>query len=125
MNVRLPRFTIQQEVFLFSSLMLITCCFLPWYGTPGHEGGPYNWLSKQNSPFPFGLLIGLFTFAAAAPLTVNAPRFRPWVTIVAVSELSVVLSLIALMPGGLSYGGRLAQFFALVALFVSARPALL
>jgi hypothetical protein len=125
MNARLLRLTIQQEIFLFSSLMLVTCCFLPWYGTPGHEGGPYDWFSTQASPFPVALVVGLFAFAATVPLTVNAPRLRPWVTIVAVSELSAVLSLIALMPGGLAYGGRLAQFFALVALFVSARPALL
>jgi len=118
------RLTLQQEVFLFSSLMLVTCFFLPWYGTPGHDGGAYLWFTASNSFLLFGTLAFL-ALIVAVPFTVNAPLVRPWVALAATLVLNIVLNVTALAQGGLAYGGQLARFFALVTLFVSVRPALL
>jgi len=125
MNLRLPQLTLQQEIFLFSSLMLVTCFFLPWYGTPGHEGGPYQLISGEGSQPAVAGAIGLFMLLALVPLSVNAPRIRPWMTIAAVLILNLALNVTAFAHDGLAYGGQLARFFALVAVFVSAGPALL
>ena len=103
--------TLQQEVFVFSSLMLLTCLFLPWR----NDEAPSEFLSDTS---PWLLFVGVLCLT---PLTVRMPRVRPWVAIYATSCVMGALA----FSRGTEYGAQLARFFALVTLVVSARPAVI
>ena len=124
MKAFFPRLTVQQEIFLFTSLMLITCYFLPWYGRAGHDGGPYQLLYAENKNLLSVASGFLLLLLITVPLTVNAPVLRPWMAMATALVLTLALNFTSIANGGLAYGGELARFFAIVMLIVSARPAL-
>ena len=105
------RLSLQEEIFVFSSLMLVTSLFLPWYA----DQAPSDLLS---GPSPWWFLLAVLCLT---PLTVRMPRVRPWVTIVATSCVMSAL----FMTRGTEYGAQLARFFTFVTLVVSAKPAVI
>lgn len=105
--------TRQEECFLFSSLMLVTCFFLPWRDTRS----PSDDLLAWNALAPAWVI--LFTILCLTPLTVRLPRVRPWAGLVAANSMSGVL----LLAGGNEYGAHLARVFSLAMLVLSANPA--
>jgi hypothetical protein len=107
--------TIQEEVFVFSSLMLVTCFLLPWRT----EQSPSDFLSsdRTDAPFWWFLLIVL----CLLPLTVRFPRVRPWAAIFGIFCVNGALAL----TGGNEYGAQLTRLFALTMLIVSAKPAVI
>ena len=108
----------QEEWFLFSSLMLVTCFFLPWRS----DQTPYEILSEWKSPLEGSMWALLLVVLIATPLTLRYPRVRPWAGLLAAGCISVVI----LISGFASdYGAQLARVFALVMLVLSANPAVL
>jgi hypothetical protein len=105
--------TIQEEFFVFSSLMLVTCFLLPWRA----EQSPSDFLSSTRADAPFWWL--LLTVLCLLPLTVRFPRVRPWAAIFATFCVNGALAL----TGGSEYGAQLIRLFALMMLIVSAKPA--
>lgn len=108
-----PALTFQEELFLFCSLMLVTCFFLPW----GDHQSPSDSLSSDLTAAPFLWL--LLTVLCLAPLTVRFPRARPWVGLWTVLGITGTL---ADTPRAYEYGAQLARFFALGMLVLSANP---
>ena len=108
-------FSWQEEGFLFSSLMLITCFFLPWHGdqTPAEilSGGQTN---GDALPWYFLLICTCLT-----PLSVRLPRVRPWAGLWTANAVNGF----AMMGHGTDYGAQLARLFALAMLVLSAAPA--
>lgn len=110
-----PTLTLQDELFLFSSLMLGTCFFLPWRA----EQAPSDFLSDSGF---ISMLWWLVLLAiAAAPLTVRLPQVRPWAGLFAVFCVQNAL----LLTGGSDYGAQLTRLFALAMLVLAARPAVI
>ena len=94
-----PTLTLQDELFLFSSLMLGTCFFLPWRA----EQAPSDFLSDSGF---ISMLWWLVLLAiAAAPLTVRLPQVRPWAGLFAVFCVQNAL----LLTGGSDYGAQLTR----------------
>lgn len=111
-----PTLTLQDELFLFSSLMLGTCFFLPWRA----EQAPSDFLSGTGF---FSILWWLVLLAiAAAPLTVRFPQVRPWAGLFAL--FFVEMALVA-MGTATEYGAQLTRLFALAMLVLSAKPAVI
>jgi hypothetical protein len=105
-------FNQQDMLFLFCSLMLLTCYFLPW------EGGQSAWdaiSTSSNLLWP-----GLFILYLVMPLSAAAPRMRPWFGLAA-----GVAGLYAFnfTSGRAEYGVQLAKLFTLAVLILSAKPA--
>jgi hypothetical protein len=103
---------LQEEVFVFSSLMLVTCFLLPWRNAES----PSDFLSRaraEGSLWWFLLVILCLT-----PLTVRFPRVRPWFTIFTVLCVNGALA----ATGATEYGAQLTRLFALTMLIVSVRP---
>ncbi len=105
----------QEEWFLFSSMMLLTCFLLPWRG----EQTPAEMLSEWKSNPEAFMWLFLLVSICLTPLTVRFPRVRPWAGVWTASTVN----LIALFGGGTDYGAQLARLFALVMLILSAAPA--
>jgi hypothetical protein len=103
----------QDMLFLFCSLMLLTCYFLPW------EAGQSLWdfLSTSSSFF----WPALFILYLVMPLSAAAPRVRPWFGIAAGGAGLVAFSLLS---GSTDYGAQLAKLFTLAVLILSANPAM-
>lgn len=114
------RLTAQEEIFLFASLMLLTCCFLPWRGM---EQSPWQMASESTQRLGLFAWIVLFLLVCLTPLTVKRPRIRPWVAIVTALAINGALTISALQSGQPAYGADLARLFALVLLVLSANPA--
>jgi hypothetical protein len=109
------RLTFQEELFLFSSLMLATCFFLPWRA---YES-PSDFLSgtRPEAPFWWFMLIVI----CAPPLSVRFPRVRPWVGIFTVFWVNGALA----VTGSAEWGAQLARLFSLAMLVLSAQPAVI
>lgn len=107
--------TFQDELFLFSSLMLATCFFLPWRA---YES-PSDFLSGTRPDAPFWWF--LFIVICAAPLSVRFPRVRPWVGIFTVFCVNAALAAM----GATEWGAQLARLFSLAVLVLSAQPAVI
>jgi len=118
------RFTVQEELFTFSSLMLITCCFLPWC-VVGTELTFWGMLSSSFPSVTSIACIFLFILWCMTPLTVFLPRFRPWFGIVTAISVNAIVTFLAILPGPVAYGAGLARLFALGLLVLSANPAIL
>jgi hypothetical protein len=108
--------TVQEELFLFSSLMLATCFFLPWraYESPSD----FLTSTRPDAPFWWFVLI----IICVAPLSVRFSRVRPWVGIFTVFCVNGAL---AATGGATDYGAQLARFFSLAMLVLSAQPAVI
>jgi hypothetical protein len=108
--------TLQQELFIFCSLMLATCFFLPWTG----EQAPWNFMIGPH----WNRVIWWFIFlvVCGTTLTVRLPRVRPWAGLFTV--FCVSLGLLGL-GAKTEYGAQLARLFALSMLLLSAQPAVI
>lgn len=116
-------FTLQEELFLFCSLMLVTCCFLPCRVTD-RELTPWGLMS---SSFPSAISIGLMTLFILwwiTPLSVCLPRVRPWFGIATALSVNMAVAGLPVLSGRADYGATLAQLFALGLLVLSANPAI-
>ncbi len=109
------RLTLQEEVFVFCSLMLATCFFLPWRA----EQSPSDFLSSTRADAPLWWFV--LVVICIAPLTVRFPRVRPWGAIFTVLCVNGALAVF----GGSDYGAQLSRLFALTMLIVSAKPAVI
>jgi hypothetical protein len=107
--------TFQEELFLFSSMMLATCFFLPWreYQLPSD----FLAGTRPDAPFWWFVLIVI----CATPLTVRFPRVRPWVGIFTVFCVNGALA----VTGATEYGAQLSRLFSLAMLVLSAQPAVI
>jgi len=123
MNTRSIRLILQEELFLFSSLMQITCFFLPWYGEPGRDGSPYQWLFGSNGTIEVILAIVLLILVVLTPFATTSSRMRPWLSIVTTLFVNLVIFYTGLRFGRVAYGASLERFFAAAALVLSVRPA--
>lgn len=115
--------SLQQEIFVFCVLMLVTCLFLPWHVAEDE-------ISPWQLAFPFesiaataGWIVLLILYALAFGSTCE-PRLRPWVGIATALAVHVALALVALLPGEEAYGADLARLFALGLLVPSVNPAI-
>ena len=104
--------TLQDELFLFSSLMLVTCFFLPWRN---HES-PFNWLLTPDRSLPFWNFF--LVVLCLVPFCVRLPRVRPWIGIYAVCCTTSAL----FFTQATGWGAQLARFFSLAMLVLSAHP---
>jgi hypothetical protein len=118
------RFTVQDELFVFSSLMLITCCFLPWR-VVGAEPTFWRMLSSAFPSAASMAFIFLFILWCMTPFTVFLPRVRPWFGIATAISVNGLVTFLAILPGQVDYGALLARVFALGLLVLSANPAIL
>lgn len=110
-------FTLQDKLFLFASLMLLTCYFLPWMG----EESPWNVLASNSSASFLLFFVGFFILLLLTPLSVSAPRARPWFGIVAALATGTALIRFGAQSDGGAYGAQLAKVFALAVLVLSAK----
>ena len=115
------RFTLQEELFTFSSLMLITCCFLPWR-VVSTEMTFWGMLSSSFPSVTSIACIFLFILWCMTPFTVFLPRVRPWFGIMTAISVTAVINTLAILPGEVAYGAGLARLFALGLLVLSANP---
>ncbi len=109
------RLTFQEELFLFSSLMLATCLFLPWreYQSPSD----FLASTRPDAPLWWFVLIVI----CLAPLSVRFPRVRPWVGMFTVFCVNGALA----ATGAAEWGAQLARLFSLAMLVLSAQPAVI
>jgi hypothetical protein len=107
------RLTLQEEIFIFSGLMLATCFLLPWQA----DQSPSDFLSRTEAYWWRFLLL----VVCVTPLTVRWPRVRPWIGIFTVACVNVTVTAI----GATEYGAQFARLFALATLIVSASPAVI
>ena len=115
--------SVQDEIFLFASLMLLTSYFLSWRIMDEMERSPWDLLFISEVSFvtfPLSLLLPLVFLT---PFAVLDPRIRPWFAIVTVLTVHAALTVTAFY-GRPTYGADLARFFALALLVLSANPAL-
>lgn len=117
-KLKLPRLSFQDECFLFSSLMLFTCLFLPWRN---QDDTAWNLLARGDNEFsrPF-LLLALLTICLA-PTMVRVPALRPWVGLVAATCATNAL----FVTTASDWGAWLTRFFALAMLVLSSNPAVM
>ena len=115
------RFAVQEELFIFSSLMLITCCFLPWR-VVGTELTFWGMLSSSFPSVTSIACIFIFILWCMTPFTVFLPRVRPWFGIATAISVTVVINTLVILPGQVAYGAGLARLFALCLLVLSANP---
>jgi hypothetical protein len=116
--------TLQEQLFLFCSLMLITSCFLPWRNT----GTDQSLWDTVSALFPNIISLAcLFLLAiwCITPFTVALPQIRPWFGIATAISVTVALVGFAILPGTPAYGTKLAKLFALALLVLSANPVIL
>jgi hypothetical protein len=113
------KLTIQEELFIFCSLMLLTCYFLPWTG----NSTLWDFLSESISTSAALFWIGLLALYCITPLSVLRPRARPWFGIVTAIATAYVLLGFA-FPGRGAYGAELAKPFMLAVLALSASDGL-
>ena len=107
---------------MFFSLMLITCCFLPWR-TASTELSPWDFSGLSTfTQTAWGLTFAVFCIT---PFTVNRPSIRPWFGMASAVGLNLALVGLSVMPGRITYGAELARGFALGLLLLSANPAIL
>ncbi len=118
-----PRFSVQEELFIFCNLMLVTCLFLPWRVATG-EITPWDLFSSFDSTAISSGFAGLFLLLGVTLWSVSRPRIRPWFGLATALAVHAVYVGFELMPGHASYGARLAGFIALGLLGLSANPAL-
>ena len=117
-----PPLTRQEQLFLLCSLMLITCCFLPWR-TASTELSPWDFSGLSTfTQAAWGLTFAVFCIT---PFTVNRPSIRPWFGMASAVGLNLALVGLSVMPGRITYGAELARGFALGLLLLSANPAIL
>lgn len=114
----------QQQLFLFSSLMLLTCYFLPWRIADA-ELSPSGIVAITSSPFQLTVLLSLYFILCIVPLTTRREQLRPWIGILASLCVLGTLVFLSITSGTTGYGAVLARFFALLLLCLSARPAVI
>jgi hypothetical protein len=117
------RFTLQEEIFLFTSLMLLTSYFLSWRIAGDIERSPWNLLFVSEVPAVSYFLSLLVVLVLITPLSVQMPRLRPWLGIATALTVNAALILTAFF-GQSTFGADLARLLALVLLFLSANPAI-
>lgn len=117
------RFTLQEELFIFCCLMLVTCFFLPWQATE-KEDTPWSRLFSAGSPVSAAGWCTLLVLYVVTLLEVFHPRIRPWFGIATAVAVNLALLSFGLMPGSEAYGAKLARVFALGLLVLSANPAI-
>ena len=115
-QLKWPRLTLQEECFLFASLMLLTCYFLPWRE---QELSAWNVLVRAENPIATFCLTLAFVVFCVAPTTVRAPVVRPWFGML--TAFSAILALMVVATS--DWGAQLTRFFAFVMLVLSANPA--
>ena len=114
---------LQEQLFLFCSLMLLTCCFLPWRVTDV-EQSPWDLVTSFSTAWTTAWVF-LFTLFCITPLTVTRPSIRPWFGVATAVSVNLALAGLALLPGRTGYGAELTRWFALALLVLSANPAIL
>lgn len=117
-RIKSPKLTLQEECFLFSSLMLLTCYFLPWRD---QDDSAWSLLARGDNPFTSPFLLLALLMICLAPTMVRVPALRPWVGLVTATSATTAL----LVTGSADWGALLVRFFALVVLVLSANPAVL
>lgn len=110
----------QEKLFLFSSLMLITGCLLPWR-TAGGDRWIWDLLPADSAPIMWAILLTSVLFT---PTTVTRPALRPWFGLVTATIINVVLLLLGLLPGRSGYGAEITRLSAYALLLLSASPAI-
>ena len=116
-RIRQAALSRQEEWFLFASLMLVTCFFLPWRG----EQTPAEMLSEWKSNPEATMWLFLLVSICLTPLTVRFPRVRPWAGLWTAGQVNLLT--LSLFGSSLDYGAQLARLFALLMLVLSAAPA--
>jgi len=119
------RLTLQNEIFIFCSLMLITCLFLPWQRGENSDVTPWNLFSSFKSLTGSAGWIILFLLYVLTLLSVALPLVRPWFGIVTALGVNIAISSFGLLPGQHAYGADLTQLFALGLVVLSANTAIL
>ncbi len=117
---RVSGFGLQDEVYFFCGLMLLTCLFLPWRGEPGSEVTVWGRFSSADSLFtgvPWLLLFGLL---AASLACVRLPRARPWLGLATAIGFLFALFTVNILPASDAYGATWTRLFALGLLVSSA-----
>lgn len=117
-------FGLQEECFLFCSLMLVTCLFLPWQAGKT-EVTPWDLFSSVDSKAVSVGLGALFLLFLLTLGSVSRPRLRPWFGIVTALAVMGASAAFGLPSGRWAYGAELAKLSALGLLVLSARPALM
>lgn len=117
------RLTVQEEIFLFASLMLGTCYFLSWRIVNNTEQSPWDMLLVSEQPLVSYILTLLLVLICLTPWSVRIPRLRPWIGIVTALTVTAALTLTEFQFGQPTYGASLAKLFALTLLVLSANPA--
>jgi len=110
------RLSFQEELFVFSSLMLITCYFLPWR----ENETPWDMLLESGSGVSSLFLVGLFILYCLTPWSVLSPRARPWFGIIVTLATGFELLMYGGLAGQNAYGAQLTKLFALAVLVLSA-----
>src|SRR5437667_4031660 len=117
-RARVP-FTLQEQLFIFCCLMLVTCLFLPWRKSDT-EVSPWKLLSSFDSVWITVAGVVLLILYVLTLWSVSRPRLRPWFGIVTAVAVLVALAGVALLPGKEAYGANFARLFALGLLVLSA-----
>src|ERR1041385_1075628 len=114
-RLRRIQLTPQEEFFLFASLMLITCFFLPWRATQSPSDFVRAWDLQSGTPQWLFILIVI----CLTPLSLCLPRIRPWVGLFAAFCVSGALA----VTSSTDWGAQLARVFVMAMLILSANPA--
>lgn len=120
MGGRLP---LQEELFIFCGLMLLTCLFLPWQGG-GMGTTPWDIASGGGSNIAGTCFLLFLPLVGLTLWSVQHPTFRPWFGISTALALNVA---VAVFNAGQTeaYGAGYARLFAFGLLILSANPAIL
>ena len=118
------RFTLQEELFIFCSLMLITCVFLPWQVSGDTDVTLWDRITSADS-FASALLWIIPPMLMALSLwSVSRPAIRPWFGMASFVAINLIALSFPMLAGGRGYGMQLAGLFAFGLLVLSANPAI-
>ncbi len=109
----------QGQWFLFFSLMLFTCCFLPWSST----GQSLFDAAAESIDVRVAFII-MFTVLCVTPFSVSRPTIRPWFGIATAVAVNLTLATLGLQVGKLGVGAELARWLSFGLLILSANPAI-